>query len=122
MLHVRSIDKRFHHRANVDRSVNVKEDNIVKMAAGEHFSIALGLLGTALFGFGRSDYGQLGLYDNQQRAGSFESLPKEISFPDVDVNRERPMRFVDITAGGRHCFATTDASFDVVVESKALLL
>jgi regulator of chromosome condensation len=82
-------------------------ENIVAMAAGEHFSLAMNLVGTCIWSCGRSDYGQLGLFGTRQDSGACEMTPQMVPFPDGDKSKT-PMRFSQIDAGDRHAFAVSD--------------
>ena len=66
--------------------------------------MAMDLHGSVLFSWGRSDYGQLGLGDDEEGAGSFEMKPKLIAFPD----REPGLRFVQIDCGESTALAVSD--------------
>ena len=83
----------------------LRDKNIVKAAAGEHFSVALNLVGDAVYSWGRSDYGQLGLYDEKQDSGSFEPIPQRVAFPDKTFKSYT--LFKDIDAGDRHAMVIT---------------
>ena len=80
-------------------------DYIVKVAAGQHFSIALNLKGDIIFSWGRSDSGQLGLSNKVPASYSCETTPKQVAFPDVAGDH---LRFQDISCGGEHVVAMTD--------------
>mmetsp|Transcript_16720 Transcript_16720/g.19348 ORF Transcript_16720/g.19348 Transcript_16720/m.19348 type:complete len:646 (+) Transcript_16720:223-2160(+) len=56
---------------------SLKGKNIRQMAAGQHHSIVLDKSGKNLYGFGRMDYGQLGIDSSRPKAGSstFEPTP-----------------------------------------------
>ncbi len=79
------------------------DDERISMAAcGDFHSLALAMDGSNVFAWGRSDAGQLGLYEKIQIAGSFELLPKEVPFPEETMG---PSRIVDISCGGTTSFA-----------------
>jgi alpha-tubulin suppressor-like RCC1 family protein len=83
----------------------LKDQEIVQCAAGEHFSVGLNIMGNAIYSWGRSDYGQLGLFSKQQKSGDFEATPQRVSFPKEDS----PILFETISAGDRHVLAITQA-------------
>jgi regulator of chromosome condensation len=85
----------------------LQEENIVAMAAGEHFSLALNLVGNLIWSWGRSDYGQLGLFGTRQDTGACEMTPQMVPFPDGGESKI-PLRFSQIDAGDRHAFAVSD--------------
>jgi regulator of chromosome condensation len=85
----------------------VENENIVKLAAGEHYSMALNIHGTVLYSFGRQDYGQLGVDtrkpdENSMPGGSFEPTPQVVVFPGKE-----PVMIADIACGDRHSLALT---------------
>lgn len=85
----------------------LEKSNIVKVAAGEHFSLGMELSGRVLYAFGRSDYGQLGIDTRKpgepdMPKGSFETVPQVVQFPGV----ERTI-LSDIACGDRHAIAVT---------------
>jgi hypothetical protein len=84
----------------------LRDEHIVKCAAGEHFSLGLNLTGNKIFSWGRSDYGQLGLFGEQQKSGEFESTPQRVPFPDMDCPKSTTL-FETISAGDRHGIAIT---------------
>jgi alpha-tubulin suppressor-like RCC1 family protein len=86
----------------------LRDEHIVQCAAGEHFSVGLNLMGNKCFSWGRSDYGQLGLYAKQQKSGAFEATPQQVSFPDEDCPKSSTM-FESIDAGDRHVVVLTTA-------------
>jgi len=77
---------------------------IHQVACGAFHSLALNALGNAVFAWGRSDYGQLGLFDSIQKAGDSVKEPKQVEFPpDITSNR-----FVTILSGDSVSAAVTD--------------
>mmetsp|Transcript_25710 Transcript_25710/g.71823 ORF Transcript_25710/g.71823 Transcript_25710/m.71823 type:complete len:586 (-) Transcript_25710:194-1951(-) len=99
------------HGDRVDRHeltpVEALEDrDIHQMAGGEHFSVALNCFGNEIYSWGRSDYGQLGLFTEQQPSGSCETVPKLVALPDSE-NEFEDLRFSEIAAGDRHALAIT---------------
>jgi alpha-tubulin suppressor-like RCC1 family protein len=72
-----------------------KGEQISKVAAGQQHSLALSIRGDAVFAWGRSDYGQLGLTNEKQSAGSMETTPKQVAFPKTVGD----MRIKDIAVG-----------------------
>lgn len=86
---------------------SLKDENIWRLAAGEHHSLAMNLLGTELHAFGRSDYGQLGLYKKDVHgAGSFETTPKLVTFPKSDTLN----RLIDLQTGDRNSMVISSIS------------
>jgi regulator of chromosome condensation len=85
----------------------LEHEHIVKVAAGEHFSLALNIYGSVLYAFGRADYGSLGIDtrkpDEQSiQQGSSITVPTPVVFPGT----ERTM-LSDIACGDRHSLAVT---------------
>ena len=78
-----------------------KGKHISRVAAGEFHSLALNLQGNAVFSWGRSDYGQLGLSWETDGAGGMETSPKQVTFPDTVGD----MRISEIGAGAAISFA-----------------
>ncbi|EEC47678.1 predicted protein [Phaeodactylum tricornutum CCAP 1055/1] len=78
----------------------LEDENIVKVACGEFHSLALNLIGTKVFAFGRADYGQLGtkLFD----FGECGATPEQVAFPS-----EERVIIADIDAGSSHSMAIT---------------
>jgi alpha-tubulin suppressor-like RCC1 family protein len=75
-----------------------------KVACGNYHSLALAMDGSNVFAWGRSDAGQLGLYEHHQHPGSFECLPKVVLFPE-EIDGES--RLVDIACGEATSFAVS---------------
>jgi regulator of chromosome condensation len=85
----------------------LEHENIVKVAAGEHFSMALNSDGTVLYSFGRADYGSLGIDTRKPGeksipTGSSILVPTPVKFPGT----ERVI-LSDIACGDRHSLALT---------------
>jgi regulator of chromosome condensation len=83
----------------------LEHENIVKVAAGEHFSMALNSDGTVLYSFGRADYGALGIDtrkpgEQSMPKGSSMLVPTPVKFPGT----ERVI-LSDIACGDRHSLA-----------------
>jgi alpha-tubulin suppressor-like RCC1 family protein len=88
----------------------LEHENIVKVAAGEHFSMVLNSHGTVLFAFGRADYGSLGIdtrKPNEQSipAGSFVTVPTPVVFPETEQTI-----ITEIACGDRHSLAVTSSN------------
>jgi regulator of chromosome condensation len=85
----------------------LEHENIVKVAAGEHFSLALNIHGTVLYAFGRADYGSLGI---DTRKPDEQSMPKgssvNVPTPVVFPGAERII-LSKIACGDRHSLAIT---------------
>jgi regulator of chromosome condensation len=85
----------------------LEHENIVKVAAGEHFSMALNSDGTVLYSFGRADYGSLGIDtrkpgEHQMPKGSSILVPTPVIFPGTER-----VTLSDIACGDRHSLALT---------------
>lgn len=75
---------------------------IVRVSAAGHYSMAMDAAGLCVYSWGRSDYGQLGIYEKKgDSAGSFEDLPQLVPFP--YETQDIPVR--DIVAGALSAFA-----------------
>jgi alpha-tubulin suppressor-like RCC1 family protein len=80
---------------------------IVQVVAGASHSLALNTLGNAVFAWGRSDYGQLGLSFEQATPGAFESTPLQVPFP-ADANYASRARICEISSGPLMSMAILD--------------
>lgn len=72
-------------------------EEIAQVAAGSMHSLALNCLGNAIWAWGRSDYGQLGLSSKMAESGGCETTPQQVPFP----SEVGDMLFTDISAGER---------------------
>ncbi len=81
----------------------MKDKNIVKVAAGGQFSLALDHYQIMLYSFGRSDYGQLGLFNDKTDAKHIEYLPRRVSFPGTKTIRIKDIAVSDISAMAFAC-------------------
>jgi alpha-tubulin suppressor-like RCC1 family protein len=83
--------------------------HIVKVGGGEHFSIAMNIQGSAIWSWGRADYGQLGRFDVETDSGHFESTPKLVQFPDTSGDgKGGALLFADIDASDRSASVISD--------------
>jgi regulator of chromosome condensation len=83
---------------------SLKHADISRVAAGEHHSLALNLVGTHLYSFGRADYGQLGLGDKS--TGESVTEPTVVHFPPVPgTDPPEPQILLSIAAADRQSMA-----------------
>lgn len=79
---------------------------IAQVACGTHHTLFLTLLGNVVYACGRSDYGQLGLFDTKEKqAGGYQSKPAQVPFPKAFGGSTR---IAFIAAGASNSAATTD--------------
>ena len=93
--------------------------NIHKVAGGQHHSLALGVSGQNLYGFGRGDSGQLGITDEIPKVGYCENSPVPITISagrqsngndnGEDKTFQNPT-IVQIAAGSNHNLVLTNES------------
>ena len=80
------------------------KDTIYQVGVGAFHTLFLNATGTAVYSCGRSDYGQLGLFEKVQKPGDFVMEPTQVPFPETTKNQ----RFAKITAGGNTSAVTMD--------------
>ena len=71
------------------------KDTIYQVGVGAFHTLFLNATGTAVYSCGRSDYGQLGLFGKQEKAGGFVTVPTQVPFPETTKDQ----RFAKIVNG-----------------------
>jgi alpha-tubulin suppressor-like RCC1 family protein len=80
-------------------------EEICQVACGTFHTLFLGTLGNLVFACGRSDYGQLGLFDEKEKeAGGFQLKPVPVPFP----KEIGSTRIVSIAAGASNSACVAD--------------
>jgi regulator of chromosome condensation len=80
---------------------------IIAVDGGNHHSIAMDIHRQQIYAWGRADYGQLGLFADEQEFGEFVTTPRSVPLPDTfDMATER---LEEISTGELCSYATTTA-------------
>lgn len=80
-------------------------ERIAQVSCGSHHTLFLGIMGNNVFACGRSDYGQLGMFDKKEKeAGGFQSTPIQVPFP----TELGTTRIASVHAGGNNSAAVSD--------------
>lgn len=96
-------DRLQRHKLTAIRALD--DDHIVQVAAGQFHSLFRTFDRRVVFGCGRSDYGQLGLYDvKEKEAGGYKAVPERVPFP----RTVEEVPFAHISAGGNNSAVILD--------------
>lgn len=92
-------------RSELTKIEALEGEKIKKVEGGTHHSLALDYTGQNLFGWGRCDSGQVGIYDTLPDAGDSELSPRPIL---LDKNISPNPCITQIAAGGNHNLVLTE--------------
>ena len=84
----------------------LENSNIAMVAAGVHHSLCLDSSGENLYGFGRGDYGQMGITKKIPDVGFCKTLPVVINLSEGD---DEISNITQISCGGNHCMVLTES-------------